>query len=54
MSNKKDKINEVNLMKNGMKAKIIAYRKYEDIDVEFEDGYIYHTIKVMVLLKREA
>ena len=40
MSNKKDKINEVNLMKNGMKAKIIAYRKYEDIDVKFEDGYI--------------
>ena len=40
MSNKKDKINEVNLMKNGMKAKIIAYRNYEDIDVKFEDGYI--------------
>lgn len=37
---KNNRINEVNIMKNGQSAKIIAYRCCCDIDVEFEDGYI--------------
>lgn len=33
-------IGESNMMKNGMVATIIEYRASNDIDVEFEDGYI--------------
>lgn len=43
-------IGEEQMMKCGMKVKIIAYRKTNDIDIEFEDGYIkrgcsYHSFK---------
>ena len=34
------RIGEKNIMSNGMEARIIAYRKAIDIDVEFEDGTI--------------
>lgn len=37
-----DRTNEKRLMKNGLKAKIVAYRKYEDIDIQFEDGVIVY------------
>lgn len=33
-------IGQTNIMKCGMKATIIAYRKYADIDVQFEDNVI--------------
>ena len=35
-----NRINKTQKMKNGMKATIIAYRKSDDIDVQFEDGTI--------------
>lgn len=35
-----NRFGEVRLMKNGMRAEIIAYRKAEDIDIKFEDGAI--------------
>ena len=35
---------ETNIMSNGMEATIIGYRKYNDIDVEFEDkAVVMHT-----------
>ena len=34
------RLGEERLMNNGQKAKIVAYRKYHDIDIEFEDGII--------------
>lgn len=35
---------QTHIMSNNMKATIIAYRKYNDIDVEFEDGtVVWHT-----------
>ena len=34
-----ERTGETNIMSNGQKATIIAYRKNTDIDVEFEDGY---------------
>jgi len=33
-------INKTNVMTNGMVARIIAFRSYTDMDVEFEDGVI--------------
>lgn len=33
-------IGESNTMNNGIKAKIVAFKSYDDIDVEFEDGTI--------------
>lgn len=35
-----DRTGEIRVMKNGLKAEIIAYRGATDIDVKFEDGYI--------------
>ena len=35
-----DRTGEEKVMNNGLKAEIIAYRKNNDIDVKFEDGYI--------------
>lgn len=41
--NLNSRVGETNTATNGQKIKIIAYRKSNDIDVEFEDGYIaYH------------
>lgn len=41
MSEKKEnRINEIRVMNNGMKATIIAYRKADDIDIQFEDKTI--------------
>ena len=37
---KKDKVNETNIATNGQKMTIIKYRKYNDIDVQFEDGSV--------------
>ena len=37
---KQSKIGDINVAKNGMKMKVIGYRKYNDIDIEFEDGTI--------------
>ena len=34
------KVGDVNINKQGLKMEIIAYRKYKDIDVQFEDGTI--------------
>ena len=36
----KDKIGEININRQGEKMTIIAYRGYEDIDVQFEDNII--------------
>ena len=36
----KDRLGETNMMNCGMKATIIQYAKYADIDVRFEDGAI--------------
>ena len=33
-------LNEIRVMNNGMKAKVIAYRTHLDIDIEFEDGTV--------------
>lgn len=35
-----DRIGETRIMANGQKATIIAYRKADDIDIQFEDGTI--------------
>ena len=35
-----DRIGEIKTMNCGLKAKIIKYKNCEDIDVQFEDGYI--------------
>lgn len=35
-----DRVGEENTASNGMSMKIIAYRAYNDIDVQFEDGTI--------------
>lgn len=37
---KKNRIDETRMMNCGMKATIIAYRAYKDIDIQFEDGTI--------------
>lgn len=37
---KKNRIGETNKASNGMLITIIAYRRADDIDVQFEDGYI--------------
>ena len=37
---KKDKVNETNIATNGQKMTIIKYQKYNDIDVQFEDGSV--------------
>lgn len=42
--NKKDRIGEKKLMSNGQSATIICYRKSDDIDIQFEDGYIKKSI----------
>lgn len=39
---KKNRLGEINKMNNGLKAKIIAYRKAEDVDIQFEDGVIVY------------
>ena len=46
-----DRIGEVRRANNGMLMKIIAYRNSQDIDIEFEDGFVvynrtYHSFKV--------
>ena len=38
MATKKDRLGETRVMNCGMKATIIRYGKYSDIDVRFEDG----------------
>lgn len=53
MKRKKDRTGETNLNKRGEKMTIIAYRCYEDIDVQFEDDIISYN-KVMEVLKMEA
>lgn len=35
-----ERIGEKRTMNCGLKAEIIAYRKHDDIDIKFEDGYI--------------
>lgn len=35
-----DRTDEERIMNNGLNAKIIKYKNYKDIDVQFEDGYI--------------
>ena len=40
MINENNRIGEERVMNCGMKAKIIAYKNYKDIDIQFEDGYI--------------
>ena len=40
MATKKDRLGETQMMKCGMKAIIIRYRKAIDIDVRFEDGTV--------------
>ena len=37
---KTNRLGEIKRMNCGMNAKIIKYNKYEDIDVEFDDGYV--------------
>lgn len=37
---KLNRIGEIRMMNCGMKAEIIAYRRADDIDVMFEDGYV--------------
>lgn len=41
VSLKNERIGEVKMMNCGQKAKIIAYRGYNDIDVQFEDDFIF-------------
>lgn len=40
MNKRDDRVGETNINNQGLKMTIIKYNKYEDIDVEFEDGYI--------------
>ena len=40
-----NKIGETRIMKNGLQASIIAYRNYNDIDIEFEDGVIRTNVR---------
>lgn len=40
MENQKDRTNEENINNQGLHMKILNYRKYNDIDVIFDDGYI--------------
>ena len=40
MASKIDRVGETRMMNCGMKATIIRYKKYSDIDVRFEDGTI--------------
>jgi hypothetical protein len=40
MANIIDRTGETKIMKNGINTTIISYRKWEDIDVKFDDGYI--------------
>ena len=40
----KNRIGEVCTMTSGEKAKLIVYRKYSDVDVEFEDGTLVEHI----------
>lgn len=39
-----DKVGETRVAKNGQQMTIIAYRRYADIDVQFEDGVIIRSI----------
>lgn len=39
-SKKQGRVGDENIMNNGMKCKIIAYRSSRDVDIEFEDGTI--------------
>ncbi len=40
-----DRTGETKIMKNGMRAEIIEYRKFDDIDIMFEDGSIVRNIR---------
>ena len=40
-----DRVGETNIMNNGLKATIIAYRKHIDMDVRFEDGSVAEHIE---------
>lgn len=40
VQDKEAKIGETQVATNGMQMKVLAYRKYSDIDVQFEDGTI--------------
>lgn len=42
-----------NAMNCGLTATIIAYRKYKDIDVQFEDGTVRKHVSVMSFVNRE-
>jgi hypothetical protein len=42
IANKINIVGEVAIANNGQKMTIIAYRKYTDIDIEFEDGTIVY------------
>lgn len=39
------RIGETNIAKNGMRMTIIAFRKYNDIDVQFDDGTVREHIR---------
>lgn len=34
------RVGEIRRAKNGLMMTIVAYRKFADIDIQFEDGYI--------------
>lgn len=40
MSRVIDRVGEENIANNGMKMKIVAYRSYNDVDIQFEDGTV--------------
>ena len=40
MSRVVDSVGEENIANNGMKMKIVAYRSYNDVDIQFEDGTV--------------
>ena len=44
LESKTERIGETRVMNCGMEATIIAYRKYIDIDVKFEDGTVRYNV----------
>ena len=46
-----DRVGETNIMNNGLKATIIAYRKHIDMDVRFEDGSVAEHIEYRNFMK---
>lgn len=44
MADYQERVGKKNIAKNGLEMTIKEYRRYDDIDVEFEDGYVHkHT-----------